>query len=255
MRDWIEDVELFCDGVVSECGGQRVDEILSKGHQVPNADYIFEVHGVVAELKCLEKDQYTDPVINKKMDRLLNDWHEKGLPFKVQRDPSTNSMRIDNITPSQSEQILLLHRKPIHKHVVKANKQIRETKRALNRPDLKGLLLMANNNNAVMSVHTLECVISYSLAEGACSSIDGYVLFAPNSFARMPGIRTAVMPWVIRQRGGHPEVGYELGESLSRVWSDHFARLTGKTIAEARMPEESLPEITIVRPRESSTDG
>jgi hypothetical protein len=72
------DSEKLFDECVRRCGGVRVTTIVGRVPPFENADYCFEVEGVVAELKSLQKDFLTAAETEQKMHLLFNKWVNEG---------------------------------------------------------------------------------------------------------------------------------------------------------------------------------
>lgn len=142
--------------MVKQVGGCRVDEIVGKSPAFLNADYLFKDEPCVAELKCLERDQV--PAFVEKFRDLVHGWIREGI---IPSPPPTQTMFSTNNLPHELQQeVAALYRGPFLEVLEKANKQIKQTKKHFDLEEAPGLLLLANDGNALLE---LEMVL-YCLA-------------------------------------------------------------------------------------------
>jgi hypothetical protein len=129
---------------VTEFGG----EILQESSVSRTADYFFRGHNIIAELKCLMKDQ-TD-AMNTKVASIVQDWvrrNKKLPPGSIQGDQFI--YEIKNQPKEIQDAWLAVLRKPVEDLVGAAHGQIRDTKELLNLSSAKGLVLIFNDNNVL----------------------------------------------------------------------------------------------------------
>jgi hypothetical protein len=129
---------------VTEFGG----EILQESSVSRTADYFFRGHNIIAELKCLMKDQ-TD-AMNTKVASIVQDWvrrNKKLPPGSIQGDQFI--YEIKNQPKEIQDAWLAALRKPVEDMVGAAHGQIRDTKELLNLSSAKGLVLIFNDNNVL----------------------------------------------------------------------------------------------------------
>jgi len=107
------------------------------------ADYVFRKQNIVAELKCLMEDQTS--AMNKKVTRVVQEWLKKHKKLPPEYDGQ--SLEIAKAPKEIADRWLEILKAPVENSIRDANRQIRETKRRLNLPDAKGLLLIFNQGN------------------------------------------------------------------------------------------------------------
>jgi hypothetical protein len=132
--------ELTFREFVSGLGG----EVLPETSDSKIADYVFRKHNVVAELKSLMEDQ--TPAMNEKVTLAVRDWWRKGGKIPAGYD-SSKQLEIATAPKPIQDRWLEILKTPIENIIRDANRQIRETKKRLNIPDAKGLLLVFNQGN------------------------------------------------------------------------------------------------------------
>lgn len=102
-----------------------------------NADYYFASDDVVAELKCLESDSSDHGLVAQRTVRAFAKFGYTGSQmFGV-------LFRGDPMPPEVAAHIAKQAANPIREALRKANKQIRSTKRLLNKPNAFGLAIIA----------------------------------------------------------------------------------------------------------------
>ncbi len=131
---------------VQEFGGELISNLLPPGNPPSNADFLFRRQRVIAELKCLENNSFGSNY-PEKMKALADDWMRRRLLMVY----GTTRIEIRKLHPECQREWLNLIAEPIQRNIVKkADEQIRETKKWLDMPDAKGLLLIASDGNLVM---------------------------------------------------------------------------------------------------------
>jgi hypothetical protein len=130
---------LFRD-FVSGFGG----EVLLETSDGKIADYLFSKHHIIAELKCLMEDQ--TKAMDEKVAQAVRDWWRNGGKIPVGYD-SSQPLEIATAPKEIADRWLEILKAPIENFIRDANRQIRETKKRLNMPDAKGLLLVFNQGN------------------------------------------------------------------------------------------------------------
>ncbi len=208
-------------------GGRPIRDLMPDLSKLPpNADYLFPDEDVFAELKCLEKN----PVEG-------SDW------------PSRLAIAFRSTGRSYSELTGYLFRgeqmpEPVRAKlvhwlqqaicgVVKAgNRQLRQSKHDLSKPNAKGLLLIANDNNYGFTPETMLALIGDAVARLKDSHVDAFVYFTPNVFHRVEGSDVAWVLWEPRYRDATDEKLSEFVNDLGRKWNDYTTFLTGDPFVE-----------------------
>lgn len=126
-----------------------------------NADYFFEQENIIAELKCLTEDKLSDS----RQSESIRNLFEQNISLGQIPDPGPGIVRINSSDcPLDIQRKLYsIISRPIKTHIEKANRQIRETRRQLNRPDAHGLLLFANDGNFRLELDQFAHAIDVTL--------------------------------------------------------------------------------------------
>lgn len=115
-----------------------------KGARFRNADYLLKGQEIIAELKTLEVD--TTPKLQTYAEQIIKERSIAfygALPFNevIQYQPDKDKL---------NERAFNLAIGPIERMVKEANRQIRDTKKALRLPRAAGLIILANAGNALL---------------------------------------------------------------------------------------------------------
>jgi hypothetical protein len=166
---------LFRD-FVKDFGG----DILPESNNSQTADYFFRSQNIVGELKCLMKDQ--TGTVNSKVAELVRDWAKKNRKLPPGHMEGNQFVyKLKNQPPEIRAPWMELLRKPIDDLIGSANAQIRDTKKALDLPNSKGLVFIFNNGNhlhdkpedysrligTIVSKRTPEGALRYTEIQGA----------------------------------------------------------------------------------------
>jgi hypothetical protein len=120
-------------------------EILAEGPE-ESADFLFRSEKIVVELKSLQRDPGDEHA--RKLSAFMVEWARRGQLWVIGR--TVVSLR--NIHPQAQREWLNLLEAPIEGIIRKANRQIRSTKIRERLPDAKGLLLIVNDGNFLVTV-------------------------------------------------------------------------------------------------------
>jgi hypothetical protein len=139
-----EPLQNLINPFVKQCGGEIVAEELDTGtNLLQNADYLFRNAGVIAELKSLEDDTFGES-FRAKMGDLADSWQRRGLLIVF----GTTRVDLHRLPPVCQHELLELIAGPLQTKIfAKANQQIRSTKKLLDLPDAKGLVMVASDGN------------------------------------------------------------------------------------------------------------
>ena len=168
-------VEECFDEFVNEFGGCKVSDLIAnKGSMPLNADYFFEEDNIVAELKTFDgifsgPDSITQ-LTNAYLDSDCTGRQLMGFMWRGEVIPPTAKMLIKKRM-----------RRSIEQRIVKARKQLRETKRLLGNKKTRTLLLIAMNQTPVFGhwfmISTAQKIIADNYSD---EDSDGIVYFYPN---------------------------------------------------------------------------
>jgi len=137
--------EVFIDKVIKLAGGNRI-EISDKASPPRNADYIID--DTIFELKIIEEE------------RLLKDSVQENIIKKLIENDIEEQYYYKNYSDFQkSNYYMNLLRKPIQNAVRSASKQIKSTRKMLEKNELIGGFIIVNNGNSSYDPDTFkECV-------------------------------------------------------------------------------------------------
>jgi hypothetical protein len=228
---------------VKATGGVLISEILGPSPAFANADYLFRDEGVVAELKCLEKDVMDGETFQTRISAALEDWIVKGkIP------PFSGRIQIHSASLPQDCQHELFNilRRPLVGAITKANQQIKATKAHLNLPHAKGLLLLVNNGCWSLESDAVLYLADTSLGD-RFRSINSVVYFTVNMPARMPGIQNDALVWVPAGRKGIDPVENGFLDHLQRGWFAHYAALTHQPLPVFEEDWRRIADLRFVR--------
>jgi len=190
-------LQQIIDPFVEQCGGELVGRLISGPNLPSNADYLFSRHGVVAELKALEGDEFAE-VIGRKFSALLTKWYREGRFIAF----GTVGIDTNKLAPDLREELFDALAEPLQTRlVVAANKQIKSTKKLLNLPGAKGLLWVASDGNEDLQPDLLWYLLTRILrkkksnGQPAYSGINGLAYFNPRMPARIPQAPEPTLFW------------------------------------------------------------
>lgn len=176
----LNDFEATFKEFVKDFGG----EVLPESSVSSTADYLFRKQNIVGELKCLLKDQ-TD-AMNAKVASIVQEWVKKNKklpPGWIRGDQFI--YEIKNQPKDIQDAWLAVLRRPVEDLIRDANRQIRDTKDAMNLPSAKGLILIFNDNNLLHNrpedyARIIETVVRKRRPEGTLRfpHVQGIVYFS-----------------------------------------------------------------------------
>jgi len=148
-------IEKTFDEFVKQSGGELVRDLITNVNPKKNADYLFGGPLVVAELKCLEKETFTEAYA-KKIQKLADGWMRRGLILAYGRV----QLQLRKLPLPCQEEWLRLLELPLQNNVVaRANRQIKATIETLGLQNARGLLLLVSDGNYSLEPHALVTLI------------------------------------------------------------------------------------------------
>lgn len=223
------DVEAVFNDFVEDFGGELISKhFAGKGHTPLNADYFLRDRTVVAELKCLEKDYFSDRRVGEKVDALLNKWARAG---RIRPEHFVNGqLQINSIGRDCALEVFKVFYQPVMEAVKKANKQIKETKRHFNLPDAKGLLILANDGNYSLSPELTMNILG-NLLPNQFTGIDSFIYFTPNMRFASPKVDRQVHVWISGpSRPTANAIESEYLTQIQEAWASYLARIEGEEV-------------------------
>lgn len=149
IRPFFSDVEALFSEYVEFYGGHIVEKLKENKTDRPNADFYFEKPEVVAELKVFTKDIFSEKEDSERFLNLFNKWisngyikNEEVLDIIFRRKSLPEKCRMELVEKAS---------KTIERAIHKANKQIKETKKTLNKNDAYGAIFIINDGNYFFS--------------------------------------------------------------------------------------------------------
>lgn len=220
----IVDVESAFNEFVEEFGGELISKAVPANPE-ENADYLFRDEGVVAELKCLQKDFFAAEDFSEKILNLYQKWEKVGL---------VNASQIIKISEGKgrlpeecSHDVGELVKKPIEAIIKKANRQIKASKAYFGLPDAKGLLLIANDGNFTIGTASAKWVFQRILYD-KFSTINEVSYFTVNMDVCLPGDYPPGPIWFHSYRQGMARISSAFQQSLREGWHDFVCRKLGR---------------------------
>ena len=228
------DIESTFERTVINMGGQFVSELFSKSPPHLNADFIFRDRNIICELKVLENDPNESGSLDRKAQALFEQWmgQDKTLIFGRTR---VNSSQLSN--DSQWE-LAKLHSESVRRVLVKANRQIRETKEVLGLHDAKGHVIIVNNAIPTLDPQTFAFAAHQSLGTHY-SSINGVSLISVNFETSLNGLPCKVKFWIDYVRDQHSPLDEPYLAQFQETWGKCLGDLAGQSIELRRLPNNT----------------
>jgi hypothetical protein len=213
-------------------GCVRVTDLLGRVPSHANADFFFDAANLVAELKCLDEDKIRDDRIIEKASTLYLEELTAGRAPEVVFGEA--QMTTSGYSAEFTSKIAGLYRVPIERQIRKADKQIAETKVALDRPDATGLLIIANNNHTALDPWHAWSLIDEILNKPAYPNINSALLFAGNLGAVVPGHSDRIDYWIEFHRKSGPAVDRNTLSAIRNAWFMHLGKLLDRAVGSIR---------------------
>lgn len=234
-------LESIVDPFVRRVGGRRISEMAGNKNPKKNADYFFERHQVIAELKSLQAGSFVES-FQRKLTKLTRRWQKEGKLIVFGRAMISSNQ----LSPECREELFSAMADSLQKHVVvAANAQIKSTKEQLNLPDARGLLWVASDGNEFLQPNTvwylLHRILQKKRPDGlpAYSSIHGLAYFSPRMLAQIKGIQEPVLLWMSGYRQRDAQLEACLSE-LSNEWPNYVSWAQGIQIRNRNVNVEDV---------------
>jgi hypothetical protein len=185
MEDKRFDVEAVMNQFVIESGGNLVSHVVSERIQSLNADYVFFRKNIISELKCFQKDLFSQEDDADRLNNLIDKWMQEG--WFDNNKKVKKMLKSGYWHPELVEQFLKMARKSIDATIHKGNKQIGETKKLLDLPNARGLLFLCNDGNYFLPPHQfMDTIMDIITNKYLDSNIDCFIFFTINQLAYLP---------------------------------------------------------------------
>lgn len=202
-------VEATFDEFVRLQGGKKLSDFLPPNPQFQNADYLFETEGIVAELKEITTEFHKSNKHTAELYEVYCELEKDGLIC-------WDDVIAGNFPQEFRFRQLRLFRPPIQRILKKANRQIKDTKKALQRENDLGLLFIVNDSFTAISPFSVKALIADTLVH-SYKSIDGFVYLTVNSCVSLPSSEYAVLLWSASYADGVPDRMVEFVDNLGRA--------------------------------------
>lgn len=228
------------DRCVRAAGGVCLDDIVDSDPGVRNADYFFESDDVIGELKRLAKDPLTDEAVKEKLQRLYDSWVRDGL-LPPPRTAGKVTLNMRTLPRSCAIEALGVLKKQFDDAYVNgANDQIKSTKKLLDRPNAKGLLLLMNERNYSHEPPVIFNLLFHIFNGKARSCINQVAVFTVDFASTLPDGRTGFY-WAQPSLPSREDVPTALTKRLHH----HWAAMIRSKHPDAREPLISIQGPTI----------
>ena len=214
-------VEDYFSEFVEFAGGQVVSKLEQNLIDRPNADYIFKDAGVIAELKCFQKDLFNDPEDVPRLIDFLYDWEKRKLISQADKIKILYGQK--GIPEECYLDLVRSCRKTVDRAIHKANKQIQETKKTFSLPKAKGLLFLANDGNYLVENAAFVGLIGDLMQKKyANSEIDGFVYLTVNQVSYIPNSDLDWSLWVPGYRSDNDTTLSDFVNALGSKFGDEY---------------------------------
>jgi hypothetical protein len=213
-RPFVNDIEAFITEFVKSIGGKTVIETVDKQPDFNNADFIFEKENILIELKCLEKDLFSDKDFERN-ERLIDKWLSEGKLRKVDMIPMMLGKK--QLPKECQMELLLLCRNTLQTIIKKGNRQLRETRKQIGNEKTEKVLFICNDGNYFLSDILAFDLINHIHALLPESEIDCFVLFTVNQTSRIPNSEIDWSCWM-------PAYGSKASDNLCSFINDFGKR-------------------------------
>jgi hypothetical protein len=190
MRDWADErgiaTETYINRFITSVEGRQVSDLLPNTEE-ENADYIFEQYDIIIELKTIYTEFEKTGAFAKKKLRLYQEITQTYSFGEIIRQEEKARLAI-------LRGKLENYRSPLSRITKKANRQIRATKKTLNRPNARGVLWLVNDGFRDLGVETLLGLLGRIL-NGANHEIQA-LIYVTNHYVHIPGNDYANLLWV-----------------------------------------------------------
>ena len=222
------DVGAEMGNYVKAFGGQLGMDLFGHSPDFANADYVFPQDNVIAELKCLTDDKSEDEDLQKELEELFESAIRKG--HMSDPGPGRVLMETKGTPLAFQRQVYKVISKSLKRRLAKANKQIKQTKARLNRPDALGLVLLCNDGNFRLEpaqwVHAVEVALGRDF-----SSINSVVQFTVNMLATTPMMGQHTNLWISGSRREITKVPDDFIRRFGEGWAEHVGQIIGRPVA------------------------
>lgn len=183
-RPFENNIEQLITEFIRLAGGKTLIEYLGYEPDFLNADYFFQNENIIIELKCLEKNIFSEIDDKEKNEVLFNTWLNKGLIAKSDIIPIFLNRK--DLPFECLNDVLESTRNSFQRILKKANKQLRTTKEKIGNIDTKKFLMICNDGNYFLSHDGILQMIYNILSVRSEMDINCVIYFTVNQAAFIP---------------------------------------------------------------------
>lgn len=218
-------VEETFDAFVMEFGGKKISDLIGNKAQMPlNADYLFEEHNVISELKTLE-GIYSGPDAMKQLTQAYIDAGCTGsdvMGFVFRNEPM----------PEAAATLMRKRvRRSIEQRIKKARKQLRRSKATFGNDETKLLILIAMDQQPLFGHQTMLFNLAKIMGDNyADEHTDGVVYLNPNIPTKISSDSMEFSGWYPFYRDD--DVNNELSSFVNLLgnrWLSYYGNQIGET--------------------------
>lgn len=192
-RPFVNNVEAFITDFICSIKGELVTDSFDDAPNFDNADYILKNENIIIELKCLEKDLFSDEDLERN-ERLIDKWLEEKLITKA--DIIAIFLGKKLIPEECLKGMFKLARRTFQKIIEKANKQLRETTIRIGNNDTQKVLMICNDGNYLFPHNFLFSLICNILSTRKELDIDCTIYFTVNQTTYIPNSELDWSLWI-----------------------------------------------------------
>jgi hypothetical protein len=218
-RPFVNNVEEFFSRFILTANGQKVADYLKDPPDFENADFIIKDENILIELKCLEKDIFSDEDFERN-EALVEKWFSEGIlnksdiiPVFLGRKPIPEGCLLE---------ILKLSRRTFQKIIEKGNKQLRITKEKIGNTASQKVLMICNDGNYFFDNARLSSLLFNIVGTRNEIDLDCVIYFTVNQSSRLSNSELDWAVW-IPAYGERARIGLEVFiNDLSRKFNTFY---------------------------------
>ncbi len=152
-RPFFPEIEKLFSEYVEYCGGKIVENLEENDTSKDNADYLFYIPKIVAELKTFEKDIFAEDEDFPRIIELFDKWRKNG--WLNDEDFKGYAFAKKQLPEKCTQDLIERASKTIERAIHKANKQIQSTKETFKIENANGIIFLINdgfNNQQFIAV-------------------------------------------------------------------------------------------------------
>lgn len=240
------DIQTELSQCVKDMGGSVLDEVLVNP-SFKNADFWFPKAGVIAEMKRLSDNYFSQDSFRTFLSEKYKSWVNNGLVSPL--GAGKNTVNLADLPVQCANEVLhTLKRKLEDSTIKKANRQIRQTREHFSAKGATGLLLLVNDGNLALPPNMVRALVARSL-KNQYRSINTIIHFSVNELVNAPDVSMPALFWAQWSFGDRPKVDQDFLEQLRRAWFSHHSNLVGGDIYEIvpQKGHDPLEEIRFLR--------